>query len=838
MSDSADSSAASSAASRSASISDVHKIVDAAIEDFRRTLSRRTPALAEVPAASPRMLSSDSAGAGGNPLAPTTRDHVRPKKFREERPDNLQRLGIKMDPGFDPERVVVGVLQKWVNYAHGNESRLFMLERDVLKYYRIHGKSKAAVTELTAGKQHLLIGDRITRLRNHEVSKSNPHYDTKCLGELHVAVIRLRVSKSDPCKFNIYSGTKVLDVRAECQEDLRMWLSAVESAKRFFGSPAVSVPRELSGPEADIAEFASLRAQLESLSASPVIIDACALWSRDYDSQAQEAHQHDRDRIDDLEDALKTLHEQKRELERQLVGIRTDGVDGGGELSQMSEGEEDEDSGDEDAIDSRRYPRQLTLRTSDEQDDDDEDGDEDDEFFEVASTFGGSSRRLSAASETVLAVDDTPSAGGGSLVQLPPPVARRQELPIPKRPRKKPSLWSLVAQSVGKDVSRICLPVTFNEPTSLLQTIAEDLEYSELLEQANECSNSCERLAYVAAFVASGYSSTDNRLFKPFNPLLAETYECVREDKKFRFFSEKVVHHPTVIAWHSESIGSEVPAYEFYGNIATRNKFTGSTMDVYPTGTHHIKLPNHGDHYTYTKITSCLHNIIVGSLWLEHHGTLEIKNEATGDVARLKFKPKGWGIFNKEEDDNVVGTITDKSNKVVMYLAGKWEQSISLYFGKPDKTPPGRVLWQRTPLPDNAAQMYNMTRFAITLNEMLAENSEKTAKTDTRFRPDQRLLESGDFEDADEEKHRMEQKQRASRKLQETSGQEHKPRWFKNIGNRRDMGREGPDCYGRWEYGSDHPDGGLYWDARELQGNDWKGCKDIFGDGDPEISTF
>lgn len=45
----------------------------------------------------------------------------------------------------------------------------------------------------------------------------------------------------------------------------------------------------------------------------------------------------------------------------------------------------------------------------------------------------------------------------------------------------------------------------------------------------------------IAAFAASGYASTYFRAgSKPFNPVLGETYECIREDKGFRFFSEQV----------------------------------------------------------------------------------------------------------------------------------------------------------------------------------------------------------------------------------------------------------------------------------------------------------
>lgn len=52
--------------------------------------------------------------------------------------------------------------------------------------------------------------------------------------------------------------------------------------------------------------------------------------------------------------------------------------------------------------------------------------------------------------------------------------------------------------------------------------------------------NSLMRILNVAAFAVSGYSSTEGRICKPFNPLLGETYEADYPDKGLRFFSEKV----------------------------------------------------------------------------------------------------------------------------------------------------------------------------------------------------------------------------------------------------------------------------------------------------------
>lgn len=63
-------------------------------------------------------------------------------------------------------------------------------------------------------------------------------------------------------------------------------------------------------------------------------------------------------------------------------------------------------------------------------------------------------------------------------------VERRKKLPDPIEKEKGVSLWSMIKDNVGKDLTRVCLPVYFNEPLSSLQRSFEDLEYSYLLDRA------------------------------------------------------------------------------------------------------------------------------------------------------------------------------------------------------------------------------------------------------------------------------------------------------------------------------------------------------------------
>lgn len=129
----------------------------------------------------------------------------------------------------------------------------------------------------------------------------------------------------------------------------------------------------------------------------------------------------------------------------------------------------------------------------------------------------------------------------------------RQRLKMDNDDRPKISLWGILKSMIGKDMTKMTLPVSFNEPTSLLQRVAEDLEYTDLLDIAADRSDSMERLVYVASYAASEYASTIGRVAKPFNPLLGETFEYVRPDKGYRFFVEQVSHHPPIGAAWAES---------------------------------------------------------------------------------------------------------------------------------------------------------------------------------------------------------------------------------------------------------------------------------------------
>lgn len=63
----------------------------------------------------------------------------------------------------------------------------------------------------------------------------------------------------------------------------------------------------------------------------------------------------------------------------------------------------------------------------------------------------------------------------------------------------------------SQDLSTIAVPVTFNEPLTLLQRAAEEVEYYDLLTEAANSTDSAERMRFVAAFAVSSYAHTRHR---------------------------------------------------------------------------------------------------------------------------------------------------------------------------------------------------------------------------------------------------------------------------------------------------------------------------------------
>lgn len=378
---------------------------------------------------------------------------------------------------------------------------------------------------------------------------------------------------------------------------------------------------------------------------------------------------------------------------------------------------------------------------------------------------------------------------------VPADTGRRTVLPAPCTDNSHIGIMSILYNNIGKDLSRVSMPAALNEPLSLLQRLSEELEYSELLDIANSIDDPYERMVYVAVFSISGYAWASWRYrYKPFNPVLGETYENHREDRGFHYISEQVSHHPPISACHAESEN-----FTFWQDQRWKNKFWGKSVEIISSSMVNVTLPRYGDHYEWNKAVTCIHNVLSQQRWLEHYGEVIIRNTKS-DVCTCKItfvKSRYWSSDSSKNE--VQGVVLDQAGEVVHRFGGLWHEGIFC-----DTLPTPKCIWKPNVQPDDYVQFYGFSRYARELNELTPELKAVLPPTDTRFRPDQRLLEEGKVAEADKRKDEVEEKQRERRKEMGKRGEEHTPRFF-----RKSVDEAGGEV---WLYN------GTYWNRRKDPG--------------------
>ncbi|KAL8482066.1 hypothetical protein ACS0TY_028275 [Phlomoides rotata] len=532
---------------------------------------------------------------------------------------------------------ISGILYKWVNYGRGWRPRWFVLQDGVLSYYKIHGPDKIVVNQETE-KGSRLIGDESMRrvMRQHSGhhrrigSGSLSPKNRKPVGEVHLKVSSIRESRSDDRRFSIFTGTKRLHLRAESRDDKMTWVEALQTVKDMF-------PR-MSNSE--------LMAPVDNLAVSTEKVKQRLLEEGVSESAILEIEQIVKNEFASLQNQLLLLKQKYlflmdtlRQLETEKVDLENTVVDESQRqlLEAGSSSRSRQDKFSESASESEFENDRVDAA---EEDTDEEDN----TFFDTRDFLSSSSfksngsdfRSSSFSSDDELAfnpedgIDPAIKSAGRNF----PYVKRRKKLPDPVEKEKGVSLWSMIKDNIGKDLTKVCLPVYFNEPLSSLQKCFEDVEYSYLLDRAYEWGkkgNSLMRILNVAAFAVSGYASTEGRHCKPFNPLLGETYEADYPDKGVKFFSEKVSHHPTIVACHCDGTG-----WKFYGDSNLKSKFWGRSIQLEPVGILTVEFDD-GEVFQWSKVTTSIYNLILGKLYCDHYGTMRIQGNENYSC-KLKFK--------------------------------------------------------------------------------------------------------------------------------------------------------------------------------------------------------
>lgn len=720
-------------------------------------------------------------------------------------------------PGSDTYK---GWLFKWTNYLKGYQRRWFVLSNGLLSYYRTQAEMahtcRGTIPLATA---HIDVGDTCHFVLTSE--GRNYHLKATSEGECQRWVSALQQAKAN-ATLMMHQSDDSGDEGPGPQEDrtisqgvlktLATKLDDLSTCNELIGKHGAALQRSLSELEdlrgaadsTDRVKSVNERATLFRIT-SNAMINACQDFvdvAESHNRRWQKALQYEREQRHHLEETIEQLAKQHNSLERAWRENPTtySGVE-------RSEHRDDSDENEEaeffDAMEDS--PAFITVAAA----------------GSIQHKRSGSNQSMSAGMHN----DWTHNDNDTSVTNH----RRTRRCHIPDKPNYSLNLWSIMKNCIGKDLSRIPMPVNFNEPLSMLQRLTEDLEYSDLLDRAAHCHSSLEQMCLVAAFSVSSYSTTVHRTAKPFNPLLGETYELDRlEEYGYRSICEQVSHHPPAAALHVTS----QRGWSLWQHITIDSKFRGKYISVMPLGNIHLHFHASGNHYVWSKVTSTVHNIIVGKLWIDQSGDIEIVNTTVKDTCRLKFSP--YSYFSRDVPRKVTGVVEDRGGTGHYILSGTWDDKMECSKvvdssegcggseGKQKtvyQTLQPKLLWKKYPLPNNAENMYYFSSLALTLNEP----EEGVAPTDSRLRPDQRLMEAGLWDEANTHKQRLEEHQRLERKKREAQvnqaledGQDvegYQPLWFE---------KRTDETTGEITYAYR----GGYWEAKERQ--DWSQCQEIF----------
>ncbi|XP_049644736.1 oxysterol-binding protein 2 isoform X2 [Suncus etruscus] len=726
-----------------------------------------------------------------------------------------------------------GWLLKWTNYLKGYQRRWFVLSNGLLSYYRNQGEMA-----------HTCRGTIILSAAHFETEDScgimltsgarTYHLKASTEGERQQWITSLKLAKAKAVRLmSSHSDDSGDDEETTSPSDktelhytiknLSVKLDDLSTCNELIGKHGAALQRslnELDGlkvpPESsERLKVVNERATLFRIT-SNAMINACRDFlelAETHSRKWQRALQYEQEQRIHLEETIEQLAKQHNSLERAFRNGPGLAANPNKSFSQGS---------------------LLTPKGEDSEED------EDTEYFDAMEEATSFITVITEAKEDRKAEGETDTdtdwstadnvLDGASLVPKVPPKVKRRAC-IPDKPNYSLNLWSIMKNCIGRELSKIPMPVNFNEPLSMLQRLTEDLEYHDLLDKAVHCSSSMEQMCLVAAFSVSSYSTTVHRIAKPFNPMLGETFELDRlEEMGLRSLCEQVSHHPPSAAHYVFS----KHGWSLWQEITISSKFRGKYLSIMPLGAIHLEFKASGNHYVWRKSTSTVHNIIVGKLWIDQSGDIEIVNHKTNDRCQLKFLP--YSYFSKDVARKVTGVVSDSLGKAHYVLSGSWDEqmecakimqssaSSTSVEGKQKtvyQTLPAKLLWKKYPLPENAENMYYFSELALTLNEQ----EEGVAPTDSRLRPDQRLMEKGHWDQANMEKQRLEEKQRISRRRrlescsqacgteEEKETDVYMPLWFE----RRLDPLTGETAY-MYKGG--------YWEAKERQ--DWHMCPNIF----------
>lgn len=295
----------------------------------------------------------------------------------------------------------------------------------------------------------------------------------------------------------------------------------------------------------------------------------------------------------------------------------------------------------------------------------------------------------------------------------------------------------------GKSAVSLSLPVRIFEPRTNLERLCDLMLYAPtFLNRAADATDPVERMKLVLAFTVAGMHHSVGQL-KPFNPILGETFQTMLNDGT-EVCCEHTSHHPPISNF--QFTGNK---YSLAGYVLWHGSFSMKSNAVINSNRGPIRVSfNDGTTIQYNLPYIQYGGFLWGDRTIEIMGTMVFEDKKNHLTCELKLNPdekKGMGgMFSssKTPSDHFRGTIVNtQTGAELAEVSGSWLHELRI----------------------NDTQYWSIRKHQSGFLVPYPEN--KLLPSDSRFREDRAYLASGDLDESQEWKVRLEVLQRADRKI-------------------------------------------------------------------------
>lgn len=389
---------------------------------------------------------------------------------------------------------------------------------------------------------------------------------------------------------------------------------------------------------------------------------------------------------------------------------------------------------------------------------------------------------------------ETLTSSGMSYSSLPPHIpsaySRIEPLPSSIPPLDNElSLFKLVKEifssvKPGADVTHIKLPASILDPYSTLEKAKKSMQRGELIQDMCASPDPTSRILNVLRFNLSGLAK-ERFGKKPYNPVLGEVYRCCFPHKgaggETLLVAEQVSHHPPITALHlrNDTLGFRMNSF-----TAPEPRFWGNSLEVKLRGEIRIVLTTFDDEeYIITRPVLHMTGFIAGRQRLEFIGKSSITCRENGLAVDLEFKNKN-GI--RGDIHGINGRIYRTDDGQTLYsLDGHWDKKVTLT---------DAATGRQSTLYDYEAVLMEKSMVAV----LPVENELEETFSTLVWAECSKAIRNGDTLAANDEKRKVEEKQRVLKRERESAGVEWKWHYFEKRKDgaegwtlREDLGPEG-----------------------------------------------